>query len=70
MWHVAGENWQNESYNGEDGWQLPASWQEEVPTTGILTLTYVMATVAVTAVGGVLMLIVLCNLLSSPPLPP
>jgi hypothetical protein len=37
---LAGENWKNESYNGEADWELPASWREAVPTTGTLALTY------------------------------
>lgn len=35
-----GENWEGECYNDIAGWELPSSWIEEVPDSGMLTLTY------------------------------
>lgn len=35
-----GENWEDESFDGIAGWELPVSWVTEVPRKGHLTTTY------------------------------
>lgn len=35
-----GENWEDESYNEAEGWELPASWAVEAPHDGSLTTEY------------------------------
>lgn len=35
-----GENWEDESFEGVSGWELPVSWVTEVPHKGHLTTTY------------------------------
>jgi hypothetical protein len=37
-----GENWISETFNGQP-FDLPASWEHDVPTKGIVTLTYYVA---------------------------
>ena len=38
-----GENWAGESWTGAagEGWEVPASWIEEIPAEGVLTLTFI-----------------------------